>query len=78
MHAEIIVAIVFSSIVIGIAIICGTILVAIRSRRGLSRHSRQQEADEAKMIQDMYRGLSEMEKRIDALETILLDRQRKE
>jgi phage shock protein B len=79
MHAEIIVAIVFSSIVIGIAIVCGTILLAIKSRRGgLTRRTRQQAADEAKMIQDMYRGLSQMEKRVDALETILMDRQRKD
>ena len=30
------------------------------------------------MIQEIYNGLSTMEKRIDALETILMDRQGKE
>ena len=78
MHTEIIVAIVFSSIVMCIGMVCGTILLIIKSRRGLTARTRQQEAEEAEMIQEMYRGLSEMEKRIDALETILLDRQRKD
>jgi len=29
------------------------------------------------MIQEIYQGLSKMEERVDALETILLDRERK-
>lgn len=33
--------------------------------------------DEALMIQEIYRGLEQMEQRIDALETILMDSQEK-
>jgi len=36
------------------------------------------QADETKLIQELYQGLSKMEERIEALETILLDRERKD
>jgi len=53
--------------------------MSIRLRHGgLSKKYRQGKADEAEMIQQIYSGLSRMEKRIDALETILMDRQGKE
>lgn len=34
--------------------------------------------EETQMIQQIYHGLSQMEKRIDALETLLLDQRREE
>lgn len=34
--------------------------------------------DEAKQMQELYQGLVRMERRIEALETLLLDRERKE
>jgi phage shock protein B len=34
--------------------------------------------DEAKQMQELYQGLVAMERRIEALETLLLDRERKE
>ena len=34
------------------------------------------EPDETRMMQEIYHGLSRMEKRVEALETILLDRAR--
>lgn len=79
MHPVFIVAIVFGSIVLALAIVCGTILTAMRLRHGgISRHSREEQAAEAEMIQDIYHGLSKMEERVDALETILMDRKRKD
>lgn len=36
------------------------------------------QTEEAKLIQELYQGLSKMEERVEALETILLDRERKE
>lgn len=45
---------------------------------GLSKKERQVHAEETKMIQDIYYGLSKMEERIEALETILIERQRKD
>ncbi len=79
MHTVLIVAIVFGSIVACLAVICGTILITVKARRGgLSRKSRQIETDEIKMIQEIYEGLLKMEKRVESLETILLDSQGKD
>lgn len=78
MSSVLIVAIVFGSILTFVALICGTILAIIRMRSsGLSKGSKNTKTDEALMIQEIYQGLSKMEKRIDALETILMDSQEK-
>jgi len=79
MSAVLIVLIVFAGLVLSLAIVGGTILMSIRLRHGgLSKKDRQQQVDEAEMIQEIYSGLSKMEQRIDALETILMDRTGKE
>jgi len=79
MSAVLIVLIVFAGLVLSLAIVGGTILMSIRLRHGgLSKKDRQQQVDEAEMIQEIYSGLSKMEQRIDALETILMDRSGKE
>ena len=75
MEAISIVGILFIAPVIALAVICGTIVLAIRIIKGDSaRGGQKREADEAKMIQEIYQGLSRMERRVEALETILLDR----
>ena len=74
MNAVFIVAIVFAGIVIALAIVGGTILMSIKIRHGgLSASGRQTETDEARMIQEIYHGLSRMEERVEALETILME-----
>jgi phage shock protein B len=79
MPEVIIVAIVFGGIVLALAIIGSTILMAIKILKGgLSRKGQRFQAEEARMIQEMYRGLSRMEERMEALETIILDRERKD
>jgi hypothetical protein len=79
MNSVLIVAIVFGGIVLALAIVGSTILMAIRILKGgFTRKGRDIEADEARMIQQIYQGLSSMEKRVDALETILLEQERKE
>lgn len=79
MSAVLIVLIVFAGLVLSLAIVGGTILMSIRLRHGgLSKKDRQQQVDEAEMIQEIYSGLSKMEQRIDALETILMDRSGKD
>ena len=45
---------------------------------GLSKKEKQAHAEETKMIQDIYHGLSKMEERVEALETILIERQKKD
>ena len=75
MQAPIIVAIVFGGTVLCLAIIGSTILMAIKIiRGGASRKGQQNQADEAKIIQEIYQGLIKMEQRVEALETIILDR----
>jgi len=80
MSAAMILTVIFGGIVLAIGIICGTILMAMRMRHGggFSKDRRQQQADEGRMIQEIYHGLSRLEARVDALETILTDRQRKD
>jgi len=74
MNTVVIVAIVFGSIVTIAGLMCGTVLVIIRMRHsGLAGSNRKSNEEEAIMIQEIYQGLERMEKRIDALETILMD-----
>lgn len=66
----IIVSIVFGSIVALATLICGTILIIVKTRShrpspgGLDR-------EEAKIIQETYQALEKLEQRIESLETIL-------
>ena len=74
-----IVGIVFGSIIIILAMIPVTILLIIRLfKGGISRTDRKKQAEEARMIQEIYQGLSRMEERIETLETILLDREKED
>jgi phage shock protein B len=74
MNTVVVVAIVFGSIVTIAGLLCGTVLVVIRMKNsGLSTSSREASKQEAMMIQEIYQGLDRMEKRIEALETILMD-----
>ena len=76
MTTVLIVAIVFGSILTFVALVCGTVLAIIKMRgSGLSKGSRNSQREEAKVIQEIYQGLSRMEERIEALETILMERQ---
>jgi phage shock protein B len=73
-----IVGIVFGSFVLALAIIGGTILAIIRTRHGgISRKNRKEQAEEVKMIQEIFQGLSRMQQRVDTLETILMDHKEK-
>ena len=79
MEAVSIVALVFGAPLLALAIIGGTILLAIKIvKGGVSAKGQNHQAQEAKVIQEIYQGLSRMEERVEALETILLDRQKKE
>jgi phage shock protein B len=79
MEGVFIVSVVFGSAIIILALIAGTILLAIRMiKGGRSPKDRQHQADEAQMIQEIYQGMSELEKRLESLETILLDSDKKD
>jgi len=74
MKEALIVAIVFGSFVLIPAVIGGTIVISIKLLRGGT--SRKDQAEDSKIIQEIYQGLARMEQRVEALETILLDRDR--
>ena len=79
MTAVLIVGIVFGSIIALFAIIFGFVLAMAKVKRGGSfRHGEQLQAEEARLIQELHQGLSRMEDRVEALETILVDREAKE
>jgi phage shock protein B len=79
MSAVFIVAIVIGGIILALAIIGSTVLMAIKILKGeLSGKGQKLQAEEARMIQEIYQGLSRMQERVEALETIILDRERKD
>ncbi|MBI5577517.1 MAG: phage-shock protein [Deltaproteobacteria bacterium] len=52
------------------------IALSIRAFRGAG--NRNQDAQDSRLIQETYQGLSRLEERIEALETILHDRKRED
>jgi phage shock protein B len=78
MHGVWIIGIVFSGVIMGLMVVGGTILMAIRLIRGggVSKQDRKVKAEESAMIQDILNGLTKMEERVKALETILLKREK--
>ena len=73
MKEALIVAIIFGSLVLIPAVVGGTIIMSIKLLKGGARKN---QAEDSKIIQEIYQGLSRMEERVEALETILLDRQK--
>lgn len=64
----------FMAVAGGILIKALRIVTGTPSRRDQKRLN----ADEAKQMQELYQGLVRMERRIESLETLLLDREQKE
>jgi len=61
------------------AVVGGIFIKALKIWKGISPEQSQQfRAEETRLMQELYQGLSRMEERVEALETILLDRKRKE
>ncbi len=66
----------FMTPVVLLALIGGIILGAIKIIKGDTKRSRKNNEEEARMIQEIYMGLSGMERRVESLETLLFDRER--
>ncbi|MBW2700131.1 MAG: phage-shock protein [Deltaproteobacteria bacterium] len=66
----------FMTPVVLLALIGGIILGAIKIIKGDTKRSRKSSEEEARMIQEIYMGLSSMERRVESLETLLFDRER--
>ncbi len=70
-------AIIFGGAILALSIIGSTILMGIKILKGgISRSGQKLQSEEARMIQEIYLGLSRMEERVGALETIILERER--
>ena len=79
MEVILFIAIVFGGSILALAILGSTVLMAIKIiRGGISPKSKKLQAEETKNIQEIYKGLSRMEERVEALESVLLDRERED
>jgi phage shock protein B len=74
MQGVLIISIIFGGIVLALSVIGITLLMGIKLLKGgVSREQQRNNAREARMIQEIHRGLARLEARIEALETIVLD-----
>ena len=79
MNGILILAIIFGGSVLALALIGSTTLMAIKIiKSGISRKGQNVQTEETKMIQEIYQGFSRMEERVEALETLILERERKD
>ena len=65
-------------VAIGLIMLGLVVAVHIVARAFSSGSPRSHDAEEARMIQDIYQGLEKMEKRVEALETLLVERETEE
>lgn len=63
---------VFTGIMLVLLVVAAIFFVISKMRQG-GKQDRSQQNEEATMIQDIYTGLSRMEQRVEALETILME-----
>jgi len=79
MHAALVLSIIFGGSVLILAIVGSTFLLAIKIiKGGLSKSDQKTHSEEARMIQEIYQGLARMEDRVESLETLILDQERKD
>ncbi|MBX7259117.1 MAG: phage-shock protein [Candidatus Hydrogenedentes bacterium] len=67
------------AVMIPLVAVTGGILIAVLKiiKGGGSQRNLRETSDETQLIQDIYHGLLKMEERVEALETLLLDREKK-
>jgi phage shock protein B len=77
MQSAMVMGIVLSGIIMIVVIIAGTILMAIRIFRGGGNGGdHRARIEETRMIQEIYSGLTRLEQRVEALETILIEKEK--
>jgi phage shock protein B len=69
------VSIVFGSLIALATLICGTVLIIIKTRKGNRGAG---DSEETRIIQEIYQSMERMEERIESLETILAEGQEKD
>jgi hypothetical protein len=63
-------------IVIGIPVICGTLITLVKILRSTpGAKDGKASAEEARLIQEMNRSLNDLEERIETLETLIIERE---
>ena len=80
MTGALIIGIALGGIILFVVTVGLVIIGIIRAAKSgeISRKDKEAREEEARMIQEIYHGLSKMEKRVEALETILIERSKKE
>lgn len=62
-------------IVVGIPVICVTLITLVKILRGSpGAGNSKASAEEARLIQEMHRNLNDLENRIESLETLIIER----
>lgn len=77
MPEAVIVVTVFAGSVLILAIIGSTILMGLKIiKGGATPRGQKSQSNEARIMQEIYQGLARMEERVEALETIVIDREK--
>lgn len=69
---------VFAVMLLGVAAVVVILVLLARVLRGGSGPAHDEAGNEARLIQELYHGLNKMEERMEALEILLLDKEKKE
>jgi len=68
---------IFILVIIGLPLLCGTIVAIVAIVKGSSAaKSRRLDEDETRLLQEIHQGMAKLEKRIDALETIVIENEK--
>ncbi len=63
--------------IIGLAILGTIFLLGVKIVKGGGQQGRAATSDEARLAQELYQGLERLEERVESLETLLLERERR-
>ncbi len=63
--------------VVKLVVVFGFVLGILKLRQG-TRKERTRDVEDTKMIQELYQGFERMEERVESLETLLLDKNKKD
>jgi phage shock protein B len=70
-------AIIFATSLVALIVLGVFVLIGMKiAKSGKSKKARVSADEEIRLIQEIYQGLTKMEQRVEALETILFDRER--
>ncbi|HUU00950.1 MAG TPA: hypothetical protein VM425_05850 [Myxococcota bacterium] len=76
MYPESVIGIIFGTSLAAFVALGIFVLIGLKIMKGGKAKSRQPQEQESRTIQEIYRGLTRMEQRIETLEAILFDREK--